>query len=254
MNWLFKEHPTRRSALEVAVRQDFAIKDDDEFVSQTLRDAYTDLQQSKDPAVIYFLRTLAYLPKGSQIRNPDVVPEVEWFSQDQTRGMVVTPAGTHLGFVEKLPDGAWEITPLTESSKGNAIAQSVADAKHYLVGCATDQVAATINGQSKQLHILSGRDFFPPPVQVPDIENSADPLHYTLTYELEFWDSGHGISHGMKSQLNSSRREATNLYPFSEARSYQSLRTRSRLQERRESSRQERPLSADAGNSGRWPS
>ncbi len=32
MKWLFKEHTTRRSALEEAVRQNFALRDDDEFV------------------------------------------------------------------------------------------------------------------------------------------------------------------------------------------------------------------------------
>ena len=94
MKWLFKEHTTRRSALEEAVRQNFALRDDDEFVKQTLADAYNHLRQSKDPAVIYFLITLRYLPKGSQIKHPDAVPEVQWFGQDQTRGVVMTPAGT----------------------------------------------------------------------------------------------------------------------------------------------------------------
>ena len=46
-DWLVRDHTTRRGALKEAVRQNFVIKDDDEFVSQTLRDAYTDLQQSK---------------------------------------------------------------------------------------------------------------------------------------------------------------------------------------------------------------
>ncbi len=60
-NWVFKEHSTCRSALEEAVDRKFIIKDKDEFVRQTLRDAYADLQQSKDPAVRYYLRTLTYL-------------------------------------------------------------------------------------------------------------------------------------------------------------------------------------------------
>ena len=110
MNWLVKDHTTRCGALKEAVRRNFAIKDA-EFVNQTLRDAYSDLQQSKDPAVQYYVRTLAYLPKGSQRRNPDAVPEVEWFGQDQTRGMIVTPAGICLGFIEKYPDGGWGTMP-----------------------------------------------------------------------------------------------------------------------------------------------
>ena len=37
MNWLAVDHATRRGALEEAVNRKFAIRDDDEFVSQTLR-------------------------------------------------------------------------------------------------------------------------------------------------------------------------------------------------------------------------
>ena len=80
-DWLFRDHTTRRGALKEAVCQNFVIKDDDEFVSQTLRDAYTDLHQSKDPAVQHFVRTLTYLPKGSQLPNSDAAPEVQWLNQ-----------------------------------------------------------------------------------------------------------------------------------------------------------------------------
>ena len=96
LNWLFRENDTRCQALEQAVRRDFSIKED-KLVDQFLRDAFTDLQHSNDPAVLYYLRTLTYLPKGSQPRDTDAVPEVEWFSKDQTRGMVVTSGGTYLG-------------------------------------------------------------------------------------------------------------------------------------------------------------
>ena len=97
-NWLFGEHATRRSALKEAVRRSFTIQDSDEFGSRILSDAYADLQQSNDPAVQYYLSTLTYLPKGSQQRTPDAIPEVEWFDDMKTNGVVVTPAGTHLGF------------------------------------------------------------------------------------------------------------------------------------------------------------
>ncbi len=197
MNWLYREHPTRRSALEAAVHQNFAVKDGDEFVGQTLRDAYTDLSKSKDPAVLYLIRTLAYLPEGSQIRNPDAVPEVEWFNQEQTSGVVNTPAGTCLGFVEKFADGAWGIEPQEEGlAQVSDIASTLADAKNYLVNRLTRQVNATVNGESSQLRMVTDRDFFPLAVWNPNMVNLADLSTLAQTYELEFWSAGHGIDPG----------------------------------------------------------
>ena len=182
MNWLFKEHPTRRSALEEAVRQDFAIRDGDEFVKQTLVAAYADLRQSSDPAVIYFLITLTYLPKGSQIKHPDAVPKVRCINS--TPKEVVTPAGTGLGYLEKYADGALGIVPQEEGFvRVTAIARSLADAKAYLVNRLTRQVTVTVNGESNQLRIVTERDFFLLPAMTP-------------TYDLEFWNVEHGIKPG----------------------------------------------------------
>ena len=190
LNWLLKTHTSRRSALKEAVDKDFAITDD-EFVSQTLRDAFDDLRQSKDPAVQYYIRTLTYLPEGSQRRNSDAIPEVEWYRKDRTSGSVLTSAGTCLGFIEMYADGAWGITPLEGGLVQVAdIAKSMADAKHYLVNRLTRQVTVTVNGKSKQLRIVSEHDFFLPhnPSWTLDIEDSA--------YELEFWDANHGLRPG----------------------------------------------------------
>ena len=186
-NWLFKTHTSRRTALEEAVRRNFTIKDGDQFVTQTLCNAYNELRQSKDPAVRYYIRILTYLPKGSQRRNPDAIPEVEWHQQDQS-GSVVTPAGTCLGFIEKYADGAWGIEPLGGSAY--ATAWSVADAKHYLVNGLTRQVTVTVSGEPKQLRIVTGQDSFHPsdPSWTPDIEDPA--------YEVEFWDANHGLRPG----------------------------------------------------------
>ena len=182
LDWLLKEHTTRRSALEEAVRQDFALRDGDEFVKQTLEDAYADLRQSKDPAVIYFLSTLTYLPKGSQTRHPDAVPEVRWLSS--TRGQVVTPAGTSLGYVEKYADGALGIEPRGEGFvRVTAVARTLADAKAYLVNRLTRQVNVTVNGKSNQLRIVPERDFFLLPARTPN-------------YNLEFWNVDHCIKPG----------------------------------------------------------
>ena len=203
-NWLFEEHRTRRSALEEAVARQFIIKDNDEFLSQTLRAAHADLQKSKDPAVRYYLGTLSYLPKGSQQRIPDAIPEVEWFDNMQTRGNVVTPGGTELGFIDKYNDGGWGITPAREGLvQVAAIAKTLADAKAYLVRNLTKGVIVTVDGgESKRLRIVNERDGFPIPVDTSDHVWTTDTEVSSLsldmpTYKLEFWNASHGLSSGV---------------------------------------------------------
>ena len=194
MNWLFKEHASRRGALEEAVKQGFNIKEGDEFISQTLVDASRDLQQSKDPAVHYYIRRLGYLPKGSQRRNPGFSPEVQWLGRNQTRGMVETPAGTCLGHIDRYADGGWGITPLEEGLvQETDIAESAADAKHYLVNRLTKHVTVTVDGKPRQMRIVSEHDFFLPRgvIRTSDIGNAIE-----NAYELEFWDAGHGLRPG----------------------------------------------------------
>ena len=163
------------SAFEEAFDQEFNIKEGDNLVSQTLRDAYKDLQQSKDPAVQYYMSTLTDLPKGSQPRNPEAVPEVDWFDKSHTIGSVETPAGTHLGFIEKHSDGRWGISPSEDGSPGiTAIAKASADAKTYLVNRLTKQVTVTVNGEQRQLRIVRDRDFFPLPERTAEITLHSD--------------------------------------------------------------------------------
>ena len=195
-NWLFEEQPTCRSALEEAVRRNFAVKDD-QFVIQTLRDAYEDLRQSKDPAVLYYIHKLSDLPKGSQSRDPDAVPEVEWFNDMKTAGMVVTPAGTHLGFIERYADGGWGITPSEDGLvQVTDIAGSMTDAKHYLVNRLTRRVTVAVNGELKPLRIVGDEDFFPPPLWTPYMVSPAGTAPRLPKYDLEFWDAQHGLCKG----------------------------------------------------------
>lgn len=194
--WLFNEHATCCSALEEAVEQRFVVKDD-EFANHTVRDAYKDLQQSKDPAVQYYLTTLSYLPEGSQWRNPAAVPEIEWSNQDQTSGIVATPAGTSLGFVEKLADGGWGITPSEDGLvRVTEIARALRDAKAYLVNLLTREVTVTVNVESKHLRMVGNRDFFPKPAWTGDPGTSMGTA--LNTYDLELWDSNHGLLPGEK--------------------------------------------------------
>ena len=198
-NWLFRGHTTCCNALEEAVEQGFGIKDEDDFVAQFVRDAYEDLQLSNDPAVRYYVGTLRYLPKGSQRRNPDAIPVVNWLSPDQTRASVSTPAGTILGLIEKNSDGGWAIIPTEEGAVSvSDIAKSVADAKNYLVNRLTEQVTVTINGESRQLRVTGTEGFAPFPTSMRTIEtgDSENPNPSTPTYGLEFWNSEHGLRRG----------------------------------------------------------
>ncbi len=196
-NWLLCEHATRRRAIEEAVQQEFRIKPDDEFIRQTLEDAYKELCESDDPAVRYYIGTLTHLPGGSQTRNPDAVPRVEWSNHDQTKGTVVTPSGTDLGFIDKNADRTWAIMPL-EQGEGRVtdVASSLADAKHYLVNRRTAQVTVTVNGNSTQLRIVGEPRVNSKPSWNIDREKLESISDLERTYNVEFWDAEHGICSG----------------------------------------------------------
>ncbi len=121
----------------------------------------------------------------------------------KTRGVVVTPAGTHLGFIRQYADGGWGIAPEIEgSSQVTDVAEAVADAKAYLVRRLTKQVIVTVHGESKQLRIVNERDSFPTPAAMSDHVWTADVEISSLsldppTYKLEFWDANHGLSPGV---------------------------------------------------------
>ena len=196
LNWLYNVHKTRRSALQEAVSLKFNVADD-EFIKRTLEAAHAELKQSSDPAVRYLIHRLSYLPKGSQRRNRDAVPDVNWLKDDQTFGEVLTSTGTFLGFVEKYADGGWGIQP-SESGLAQVtdIAETFADAKHYLVNRLVHNVDVTVNGMTKRLRIVGeGRYLF---FSASDAEWTTDDYHIDLKkeYELEFWDNGHGLTSG----------------------------------------------------------
>ena len=195
LGWL-NEHTTLRSALEEAVHKHFAVTDD-VFITQTVHDAYKELQRSGDPAVRYCVSTLSYLPKESVRRNPDAIPEVHWYGRAESRGAVVTAAGTHLGYIERYANGAWGITPMEDGPVGVAeIAWAQADAKHYLVNRLTKQVSATVNGEDKHLRIISSSDFFLGSARLSAVGTPPNLLNYSTEYKLEFWNTQHGIRLG----------------------------------------------------------
>ena len=194
--WLINQKKPASSILKDAARTDFNGLND-EFITQTLRMAHQELNESKDPAVRYFALRITYLTKGSQRRNPNVVPEVQWFNDNETHGMVATSARTELGYVEKYADGGWGITP-SESGlvRVTDVAEKVADAKHYLVNRLTHPVDVIVNGERKSLRIVGeARHLF---FSVSDAEWTTDCSQIDLEkeYELEFWDNTHGLVSG----------------------------------------------------------
>ena len=194
-NWLFETHATCSSALQEAVRCNFAVKDD-ESVTRILRDAYGELLQSKDPAVQYFVSTLTDLPEGSQPRIPDAIPEMKWLRENQS-GVVETPAGTPLGFIERFADGRWGIEPLEEGLvQLTEVAKSTRDAKFYLVNRLTSEVAVAVNGEARKLRIV-GQKYFLPDADWNSVEEVSRGMgHTAIIYRLEFWDARHGLRPG----------------------------------------------------------
>ncbi len=186
---------TYRSALEEVISCAFKITDD-EFFKRTLEAAYKELQQSRDPAVQYLIGRLAYLPEGSQPRNPDAVPEVEWLNDAKTNGIVQTPLGTGLGFIERYSDGGWGIQPYESGPvQVTDIAEKLVDAKHYLINRLTHQATVTVNGVSKQLRIVNEKNYFLASASDAAWTPPVDP-NQLETYELEFWDGQHGLKVG----------------------------------------------------------
>ena len=171
--------------------QNFEIVTGNEVANKVIHTAYDKLQLSKDPAVVYYIHTLSYLSKGSQ--RSDVKPEVKWLDKGKRRGEVVTPASTCLGFIDWYPNGAWGIHPLESGLAGTkAIAWSHIDAAHFLVNRLTRGVVVTVNGPPESTRLVTwGSSFFNPMTWGADSEEDQ-------IYDLEFWDSRHGLQVGDK--------------------------------------------------------
>lgn len=194
--WLFREQASRRDALKTAVEQDFDVIDDEE-IRVMLRDVYREIRESEDPAVGYFARSLSYLPLDSQQRTPGVSPEMQWFSDDQVAGAVLSPGGTGLGDVERGGDGGWAITPYDEGLvRVAAIAKSLRDAKAYLVNRMSRAVSCVVNGERKQLRICVTREGLLPTNMSDRVWSDEDSSEDVETYELDFWDADHGLNPG----------------------------------------------------------
>ena len=177
LDWSLSNHASACDAFEAAMRQNFAISDQYEYVNEILRDAYQGLQQLEDPAIKYYLQTLGYLLKQSEQWQPGTITEFQWSNADQTLAKIVTPGRTTLGYISKLPDDAWAISKhsLYQSEK---VAWQLGDAIAYLVNRYTKRVEVTVEGQSKQFRIITEKSSV----------SSGD--------RLVFWNANHGLSVG----------------------------------------------------------
>ena len=195
-NWLFNEHSTCRDALADAVRQNFNVKDD--FINQLLSSAYDALLKSDDPAVQYFAYTLNVLPP--QPRDPGKDTKVEWLGQtkEPRSGLVYSPAGAHLGEIDRGTDGLWYVTPWREGVlRVSAKASTQTDARCYLARLLTKQVSVAIDaGEPRQLRLVAEGD-------LPFLRNTSRPMNEargnaSAAFDLGFWDENHGIQVGNK--------------------------------------------------------
>ncbi len=134
-----------------AVQKGFNIGDD--FMSDVAKNAHTDLLNSSDPAVKYFANTLDVLPKQPR----DVSPPVDWLGLEMERfGSVKTPAGTHLGCIERGFDGLWCITPSQEGLVGvSAKAKTQTDARCYLAILLTSLARVTVEDKDRSIRLVS---------------------------------------------------------------------------------------------------
>ena len=192
-NWLFKQNGTCMGALKQAVADEFNISTN-EFIAKMLCDVFENLLQSTDPAVQYYTQTLKYLPAGSQERPRDAAPKVDWWNDEKTRGMVVSPGGTFLGIVEKWPDGSWSIEPTDERSFpviSNAVA--LKDAKYYLVNRLTKNATCLVNDDERELRICLANDFFVRSSVSGRVWTDSNDCPDSEIYELEVWDVTHGL-------------------------------------------------------------
>ena len=190
IEWLkgFKEF---REALTAAFKEGVATGDD--FMVDILGKAYHTLSESRDPAVRYFAEILTVLPKQQR----EAIPCVEWLGPETHQaGTVSTPGGDDLGFIQRRPDGLWNITP---SRNGlvmvTAIAESQTDARCHLADLLTRTARVIVGDEEKQLriageeHNLFKKDYKQVTRWFEDEAGAEEPI-----FQVNFWDNTHGIT------------------------------------------------------------
>ena len=193
-HWLTK-HSNFKDALSEAVKEGFEIGD--AHACKSMRTAYEQLLESKDPAVRYFVNSLNVLPTQPR----DAIPEAEWLDpKERRKGMVRTPGGAALGVVQKYEDGLWYVTRFEGGPpKPPAKAMTQTDALCYLAVTMTRPAQVTADGEERNLRIVEGfhSDFRHARVKV----DPRDPAMNKVT----FWDNNHDVEVGQQVLIESRR-------------------------------------------------
>ncbi len=182
-----------REAMSEAVRD--GVASGDAFLLAVLKEAYQELITSTDPAVRYFAETLTVLSKLPR----DAIPCIKWLGPEKYQaGLVSTPGGDSLGFIDRRPDRLWNITPIRNGAvMVTAIAESQTDARCHLADLLTRNARVIVGHEEKQLrivgeeHYLFKKDFDQSTRWWEDMADAEKP-----TFQVTFWDNTHGITSG----------------------------------------------------------
>lgn len=187
-DWINEPRSFRDALREVT--KDMVIPEDDVF-TQTLRNAFGMLRESKDAAVRHFIQTLSYIPRGSQKGNPGAIPEMDWRNKFRSKGEVKTPGGSHLGFIEQYADKSWGINAIDGFSGVSEISESLKDAQNFLVNHLSERVIFEVNGEEKHLRIVKKLVY-----ERDAVSYSREIRPLERMHDLELWDNNHGLNPG----------------------------------------------------------
>ena len=187
--WL-TSHQTYREALAEAVRSGFSIGD--QYMNQVVTRAYNALTQSNDPAIQYLAQRLDVLPKQPR----DATPLVEWIDhQQECHGVVTTPSGHPLGFIDKSADGIWHITPSRSGLvRVSARTETQTDARRYLAQLLTTPATITTGTEPQHTRLVGEQfDLFQRNYEDHQLQNDASANPVQWSHKITIWDQDQNI-------------------------------------------------------------
>ena len=143
----------------------------------------------------YFAETLTVLPKQQR----DAIPCVEWLGSVPFRtGIVSTPGGDTLGYIDRRSDGLWAVAPSRNGSvMVAAIAESQTDARCYLAVLLTRNARVIVDGKGRQARLV-GKEYDLYKGSYGMVVNSWEDTADTegTEFQVTFWNSEHGLTDG----------------------------------------------------------